>query len=211
MNGGAVVLFSGGMDSTMCLARSFNRFRRVSALGIDYGQRHAEQELLAARRIAAKLQVPLRLESLRIDWQATLCATSRPLGRGSDLEGLSHAFVPGRNVHLLTLAAAWARKQDAATIIIGCCADDAGAFPDCRPEFLEAAERTLSLAMGRPFKVEAPLVHTYKRDMLTGACAFERELLEDSWSCYTPAGQEPCGACDACAARARAYGKVAAE
>ena len=202
---GAVVLFSGGMDSTCCLFFARGQYRRVHALAVDYGQRHAEQELLAARRIAAKLEVPLTLMQMRIDWQATLCALSRPLRSGLDEDGVSHAFVPGRNLHLLTIAAAHARKVDAAAVVIGCCADDANAFPDCRREFLESTSRVLSLALGREIVVTAPLVGTFKRDVVADAMPALRALLKESWSCYTPRGQEPCGECDACRLRTRAF------
>ncbi len=207
----AVVLFSGGMDSTWCLVHARKTYARVHAYAVDYGQRHAEQELLAARRIAAKLDAPLTVTQLRIDWQATLCALSRPLGRGVDDHGTSLAFVPGRNLHLLTMAAAHARKLNAGTVIIGCCADDAAAFPDCSPPFLDASMRALSLGLGFAVNVEAPLALVAKRAMVAQSDAALRELLRESWSCYTPRGQEQCGACDACALRARAFEGVPSE
>ncbi len=202
--GGAVVLFSGGMDSTYCLATARSCFRRVHALAIDYGQRHAQHELLAARRIAAKLEVPLAVCSMRLGTESAL-TTSQPLEPGRDEEGISHAFVPGRNLFLLTLAAAHARKVDAATVIIGCCADDAEGFPDCRRSFLDAAEVCISRALGRKLRIESPLTETFKRDMVADALASVRALLDESWSCYTPAQNEPCLSCDACRLRAKAF------
>lgn len=201
----AVVLFSGGMDSTACLYAARNRFDSVHALAIDYGQRHAERELLAARRIAAKLEVPLTLYTMRIDWNATLCALSRPLRGGHDDDGISHAFVPGRNLHMLTVAGAHASKVGASVLVIGCCADDVNAFPDCRPAFLASAATTISHALARTFTVQAPLATRLKRDYVREAEPALRALLEESWSCYTPTrAGEPCGECDACILRARA-------
>ena len=206
----AVVLFSGGMDSTYALydARQFHD--QVEALAVDYGQRHAEPELLAARQIAAKLQVPLTLMRMRIDWQVTLCATTRALRNGIDEDGVSHAFVPGRNLHFLTLAAAHARKVGADRVVIGCCADDAHAFPDCRPGFLQAAATALSLALDRTIAVHAPLVRHTKAAILRMATPEVRALMDQSWSCYTPTrAGEPCAECDACKVRAAAYAEAA--
>lgn len=208
---GAIVLFSGGMDSTYCLAQAKTQFRRVQALAIDYGQRHAEAELFAARRIAAKLEVPLSLYTLRADWSATLCALSRPLRAGLDEDGISHAFVPGRNLHFVAMAAAHARKHQASTIILGCTADDANLFPDCSSAFVESASVVLRHALAMPsLVVEAPLVETYKRDMVRGATPQLRELLLETWSCYTPTPQgQQCGTCDACRVRLHALSEAA--
>ena len=192
------------MDSTYLLTEARTQYRRVDALAVDYGQRHAKEELAAAQRIAGKLNVPLSLWQFRVEWDATLCSLSRPLGRGTDMEGVSHAFVPGRNLHLLTLAAAYARKVDASTLLIGATADDAERFPDCRPEFLDAVGAVLSLALGRSYTVRAPLVKAFKRDYLADAMPAVRELLSESWSCYTPREGAPCTDCDACVLRARA-------
>lgn len=201
----AVVLFSGGMDSTVCLYEARPRFADVQAVAIDYGQRHAEREILAARRIAAKLEIPLTLYTMRIDWNATLCALSRPLRAGTDDEGVSHAFVPGRNLHMLTVAGAHACRFGASVLVIGCCADDADAFPDCRRSFIAAAAGAVSQALARTFTIQAPLVERYKRDVVRAASPELRALIDESWSCYTPThAGEPCDACDACTLRAKA-------
>lgn len=205
----AVVLFSGGMDSTYCLHQAVALYQRVHAVALDYGQRHAEFELLAARRIAAKLSVPLAVYSIRINADAALC-TAKPLASGVDASGLSKAFVPGRNLHFLTVAGAHALKVDANVLVLGACADDAGGFPDCRAEFMRAAQVAVSAALAREFTVEAPLLQTFKVDLVAGAAPSLRELLDESWSCYTPTnGGEQCGQCDACTVRLRALGRAA--
>jgi 7-cyano-7-deazaguanine synthase len=216
MNGGAVVLLSGGMDSAYCLHWAKREFERVYAVFVDYGQRNVEFEGLAARRIAAKAEVALSMYQMRVSWNATLCALSRPLRSGTDEDGLSHAFVPGRNLHLLTIAAAHTREGnvDADTIVIGCCANDAAAFPDCRPSFLRAAGSALGLAMAKRLLVIAPLVLSSKVEMLRGARKDPRtwDAVQGSWSCYTPAKSgAPCGQCDACGHRVRAFTTVMME
>jgi 7-cyano-7-deazaguanine synthase len=209
---GAVVLLSGGMDSAYALHWAKRTFVAVWAVFVDYGQRNLAHEALAARRIAAKAQVPLTTYEMRVTWNATLTALSRPLRSGTDEDGISHAFVPGRNLHLLTLAGARTREVAADQLVIGCCLNDALAFPDCRPEFLRAAGNTLGLAYGKRLRVHAPLVGMSKARML----AYARDdadtwaAVNESWSCYTPAGQgEPCGRCDACQHRAQAFAEVA--
>jgi 7-cyano-7-deazaguanine synthase len=206
---GAVVLLSGGMDSAWCLHWARANYPAVWAVFVDYGQRNVQFEELAARRIAAKAQVPLSTYQMRISWNATLCALSRPLRSGTDEDGLSHAFVPGRNLHLLTVAAAHTRESgvDAETVMIGCCAHDAAAFPDCRPEFLRSAGSTLGLALGKRILVVAPAASLTKAAMLVAAAAQDDvwEAMRDSWSCYTPTKEgAPCGECDACGHRDRA-------
>lgn len=200
----AVVLFSGGMDSTWCLYHAKSIYRRTYALAVDYGQRHAEFELLSARRIAAKLGIPLAVSVVRLATVDGLCS-HKPLERGNDASGTSNAFVPGRNLHLLTIAGAHALRVDASVLIIGCCADDAGGFPDCKPSFLRSAQEAVSTALSRDFVVHAPLVTRFKADMATGTTQQLRSLLEESWSCYTPApGGIQCSECDACTLRAKA-------
>lgn len=213
MKSGAIVLLSGGMDSAYCLHWSLKRSERTWAVFVDYGQRNLDQELLAARRIAAKAEVPLSLYQMRINWNATLCATSRPLRTGTDEDGISNAFVPGRNLHLLTIAAARTREVDANELVIGCCENDASAFPDCRPDFLRAASSVLGLAYAKPIRVLAPLVKMSKSEMLKAARSDlpTWDAVQDSWSCYTPARSgAPCGECDACLHRNRAFTELCA-
>lgn len=205
------MLLSGGMDSAYCLHWAKASFARVWAVFVDYGQRNLQAEELAARRIAAKAEVPLSIYQMRIAWNATLCATSRPLRTGTDEDGISHAFVPGRNLHLLTVAASKTREVDADTLVIGCCLNDAEAFPDCRPDFLRAAGSVLGLAYAKRILVAAPLVHTSKIALLVQARDDPATWAAvcESWSCYTPTKSgEPCGECDACGHRSRAFAAI---
>lgn len=210
----AVVLLSGGMDSAYCLHLAKEQHEQVFAVFVDYGQRNMELERISAESIARKAGVPLSLYEFRVTWNATLTALSRPLRSGTDEDGISNAFVPGRNLHLLTVAGARAREVGAEWLVIGCCANDADAFPDCRPEFLRAAANTLSLAYQRPLRVSAPLVNTLKAAYLNRA-RDKKEVMDailESWSCYTPTDQfKHCGTCDACMHRSAAFGVVFGE
>jgi 7-cyano-7-deazaguanine synthase len=206
----SVVLLSGGMDSAIALHWALREHGRgeVAALAIDYGQRH-RIELVRASVIAARAGVPVvRVEAL-LPWTGT------SLTRGGALDH-DRVVVPGRNTILLTLAAARALSYGADRVVIGCCQDDAERFPDCRPQYLRVAERALSLGLGVPFAIDAPLVHRSK----AAAIALMRELGEAceqavarSWSCYDPqdAGARsptPCGRCLACEHRARGFAEA---
>lgn len=211
---GAIVLLSGGMDSAFCLHWALRSFTKVWAVFVHYGQRNAKHEELAAHRIAAIAEVPLSIYSMQISWNATLCALSRPLRSGTDEDGFSHAFVPGRNLHLLTVAASRTREVDANAVVIGCCLNDAEAFPDCRPGFLAASSAVLSLAYAKPIRVVAPAVRLTKTDLLLQARGDEAtwRSIRASWSCYTPTqAGAPCGECDACGHRDRAFAALESE
>lgn len=208
---GAVVLLSGGMDSAWCLYWARANYARVWAVWVDYGQRNGELEQLAAHRIAAKVQVPLSIYLMRVTWNATLCALSRPLRTGTDEDGISNAFVPGRNLHLLTVAGARTREVDANELVIGCCGADESAFPDCRVAFLESAAVTLSHAYQKTLRVVSPLSGRSKAWALAEAAKYPgcTEAMASSWSCYTPTrAGEPCHECDACTLRAKAFQEI---
>jgi len=190
----AVVLLSGGQDSTTALAWAAKTYGRksVHALSIDYGQRHS-RELASAVQIAKALRVPHRVASVRLDLASSLTG-----GGGS-------VVVPMRNAILLSMAAGYAASIGADVVVIGACETDAAGFPDCRPEFLLAWEKSASLALGTPMRVCAPLLAMSK----AAAVKLARELgawdaLALSWTCYE-GGERPCGGCSACIARARGF------
>jgi len=209
----SVVLYSGGIDSTVALALACWRdgADQVLALGLSYGQRHIN-ELTAARRIAAAAGV--RYLGAIIDpspWKLLPLCTGHT---GSDRTryamqtgGISDAFLPGRNVCFLAMALAVAAVQDAERIWIGANLDDAAGFPDCRPPFLWAWQQMASHALGRPIHLEAPLLELTKRGVVELARALAIDL-DATWSCYRPqyvaTGVAPCGRCDACVLRAEA-------
>jgi 7-cyano-7-deazaguanine synthase len=212
----AVVLLSGGIDSSTTLALAQRDGYESYALTIDYGQRH-RQELEAARRVAHFLGVAQHLMV-----RADLCAFGGS-ALTADLEvpksrepsrmatEIPSTYVPARNTIFLSLALAWAEVLDAADIFIGANAVDFSGYPDCRPEYVEQFERLANLATkaaveGRVrYRIHAPLLHMTKAEIITAGTGagvnFSLTL-----SCYDPAeGGLACGACDSCLLRRRGF------
>jgi 7-cyano-7-deazaguanine synthase len=197
------VLLSGGMDSAIALHWAIARFGRddVFAFSIDYGQQH-RRELGSARRIASIAGVE------HVEREIVV-----PFGENLLTSGSSGSLiVPGRNVILATLAAAEVALRGGDAVVIGCCADDAAGFPDCREGFIEAMSEAMAAAFDRAVKLLAPLLHCTKGEMLARAARIPGALaaVDLSWSCYRPqdAGARapiPCGQCNACVLRARAF------
>lgn len=206
MKGGATVLFSGGMDSAVCMAmaKQFVGSSPLGALFIDYGQQHKREELAAARSFAKLGASSITHRQLRCGMTGSLVTPRWDVKKGKKSPGISQAFVPGRNLHFLTMAAAHAKESGHTSVWIGCCRDDLGGFPDCSPAFIEAAELTVRFALDWDGYVKAPLLGLTKGDVVLKG----RELgvdLEATWSCYTPKDGQPCGECDACEVRARGF------
>ena len=163
----ALVLFSGGQDSTICLAHALARYERVETIGFNYGQRHSVELDCRPRIIAAlKGRFPHWASKLGEDH---LCDVS-VLGEISDTamtseteieiaeNGLPNTFVPGRNLLFLTLAGALAWRRGISTLVGGMCETDYSGYPDCRRETLDAQELTLARGMDKPFSIETPLM-----------------------------------------------------
>lgn len=199
----AVVLLSGGLDSTVALFWAKARFPKVYALGFDYGQRH-RSELAAAVYIADKAGV--RFECLTV---TALSEIGGGLVSGSPIPALDskQAEVPGRNLTFLTLAAAFGKTRNAPNIVIGCNGDDTARFPDCRSEFLDAAQAVLRACIGPEIKVWAPWEAQPKSHVVAIASRYRgcRELLPETVSCYHGVRGDGCGKCGACRIRAEAF------
>ena len=219
------MLFSGGQDSTVCLAWALGRYERVETAGFGYGQRHAVE--LTQRRIV--------LERLRVafpDWGARLgddhMLELAELGRLSDTAltrdaeiemteaGLPSTFVPGRNLLFFTYAAALAYRRGIRTLIGGMCETDYSGYPDCRQDTLSALERAISLGMDRRVVLETPLMKIDK----AGTWALAEELggtplvdliREHTHTCYRGDRTKRhdwgygCGTCPACELRAKGW------
>lgn len=206
----AVVLLSGGQDSTTCLAWALARFRRVEAVTIDYGQRH-RIELEAAARIAAAVGVPQRVVP---------CDSFTALG-GNALTGgeavaagvragtnLPNTFVPGRNLVFLTLAAAYAWQRGISELVTGVCQTDFSGYPDCRQDTMDALQEALRRGIDAPFTIHTPLMHLTKAQTVTMLRDLGRlELLASSHTCYN-GSVPPCGTCPACLLRARGFAEA---
>lgn len=208
----AVVLSSGGLDSTVCLALAVREAGPVWALTVDYGQRH-RIELERAAAVADHYRcdhVVVRLDLGQWGGSAlTDPDIEVPAAEGG--EAIPVTYVPARNLVLLSLAAGMAEARGADWIYLGVNALDYSGYPDCRPEFVAAFERALALGLkrgveGRPLQVRTPLVdHTkaaiVRLGMEVGA------PLGLTWSCYR-GDHRPCGACDACALRAKGFAEA---
>ncbi len=218
----ALVLFSGGQDSTTCLAWALARYRRVETVGFRYGQRHAVE--LACRdhiRAALPPHLVVRLgPDHLIDITAGLAAlgetamtADRVIEAGRD--GLPTTFVPGRNLLFLTYAAALAWRRDLRRIIGGMCETDYSGYPDCRDDTIKAMQLALNLGMQRRFVLETPLMWLDKAQ--TWAMADEAGLvpliIEHTHTCYRGdrthrhAWGYGCGDCPACDLRAAGFTK----
>ncbi len=211
MPAGAVVLLSGGLDSTTVLAIAQEEGFEVSALSFRYGQRHAV-EVQAARRIAVQARVA-RHEIVDIDLRAfggsALTGDSAvPQGRAAHEMGadVPVTYVPARNTIFLSFALAYAEVRLADDIFIGVNALDYSGYPDCRPEYVEAFEAMANLATrraveGRRMTIHTPLIAMTKAEIVRRGTALGVNYAQTT-SCYDPAEDgAACGACDACRLR----------
>ncbi len=208
----AVVLFSGGLDSSTCLAIAREDGFAPHALSVQYGQRHAF-ELVAARRVADALQVPLRTVALDLRAIGGSALTAdievpkdAPMG-----QGIPVTYVPARNTVLLALALGYAETLGAQDLYLGVNAIDYSGYPDCRPAFVEAFEAlanvaTAAAAEGRArYTVHAPLMKLSKADIIRRGTALGVPYAL-SHSCYDPAAEGgACGRCDSCRLRAQGF------
>lgn len=208
----AVVLLSGGLDSTTCLYIARERGFSPIALSFDYGQRH-RNELMAAKRIAAAQNAVHRIIAVDLKQIGGSALTSNlavPKG-GAHLEAaqIPVTYVPVRNLIFLSLAYALAEAEGAQAIFIGVNAIDYSGYPDCRPDFIESFAKTAALASkvgreGHAPEIIAPLVTLSKADIAREAQRL-RVPIELTWSCYDPQVHDgvysPCENCDACLLR----------
>lgn len=225
MTDGALVLFSGGQDSTACLAWALARYPRVETVGFDYGQRHAV-ELEARRRVRARIaaEFPAWAPRLGEDHMlemrgfGAIAETAMTAERAFEItdKGLPSTYVPGRNLAFLTYAAALADRRRLNILVGGMCETDYSGYPDCRRASLDAMERALNLGMEQDFRIETPLMALTKAETWGLAKALGGEKLvaitvEETHTCYTGergtlhAWGYGCGACPACDLRKRGY------
>ena len=223
----ALVLFSGGQDSTVCLAWALDRFDRVETIGFDYGQRH-RVELEMRPRVRAEIT------TLKPEWRARLgedhlikldalaaiseTALTRDVAIEIGENGLPTTFVPGRNLVFLAFAGAVAYRRGAAHIVAGMCETDYSGYPDCRDDTIKAMGRAMELGMDRRFELHTPLMRIDKAGTfaLAGQIAGDaliRLVVEETHSCYLgdrthkfPWGYG-CGECPACKLRAEGWSK----
>ena len=223
----ALVLFSGGQDSTVCLAWALERFARVETVGFDYGQRHRIELDLRPR-------IRERLVALKPDWKARLgddhiikidalaAISDTALTRETTIEiadnGLPTTFVPGRNLIFFSFAGALAYRRGARHIVAGMCETDYSGYPDCRDETVKAMQVALSLGMDRRIVIDTPLMWIDKAGTFAmaeelGGAALLALVVEDTHSCYLGDRTRRhdwgygCGECPACKLRAQGFAK----
>jgi 7-cyano-7-deazaguanine synthase len=221
----ALILFSGGQDSTTCLAWALERFDAVETVGFDYGQRHAA-ELAARPRILAAMR------ELSNGWSRALgrdfvlpVDTLKAIG-GSALtgpgafekgaNGLPTSFVPARNILFLSAAAALGYRRGISDLVGGMCETDFSGYPDCRNMTIESAAATLSLALDRPIRIHTPLMwldkaSTWSLALELGGDRFVELIVEETVTCYQGDRRHRhdwgygCGRCPACELRASGF------
>ena len=226
-NDTALVLFSGGQDSTVCLAWALARFNRVETIGFAYGQRHAVELDLRPR-------IRERMAALNADWKARLgddhvialdalgavsdTALTRDTAIATADSGLPTTFVPGRNLIFFGFAGAVAYKRAARHLVGGMCETDYSGYPDCRDDTIKAMQVALTLGLDRRLTIHTPLMWIDKADTFAlaeelGGSALLDLIVEETHSCYLGDRSHRhdwgygCGECPACRLRAQGYAK----
>jgi 7-cyano-7-deazaguanine synthase len=225
MHTSALVLFSGGQDSTTCLAYALARYQRVETIAFDYRQRHSVE-------LQARLEVLTQLRQQFPQWATKLgqdhvldlavlggvseTSLTRDTAFKMEASGLPNTFVPGRNLLFLTLAAAVAYRRDLQVMVTGVCETDFSGYPDCRDDTIKAMQLALSLGMDKRFLIETPLMWidkaaTWKMAFELGQQALVDLIIEHTHTCYLGdrthrhAWGYGCGSCPACELRAKGY------
>jgi len=210
----AVILLSGGLDSTTVAAIAKAQGWRILALTIDYNQRH-RIELDHAARVAAALgaerHIVLPLDLTGFGGSALTADIDVP--KDGVMPGIPVTYVPARNTIFLSVALGWAEAAGARDLFIGVNALDFSGYPDCRPEFIAAFETmanttTKAGVEGDRFRVHTPLMALDKAGIIAAAHAVQAPL-HLTWSCYDPTPEgRPCGACDSCRLRAKGFAEA---
>lgn len=237
MNQRAVVILSGGLDSATAMALAMEKgYHVVDSIWFEYGQRH-ELELGRAGKLAAShmingptlVQIPRVFADNQLSSSGLTPRLDTPMSEITD--GVAPTFVPGRNMIMLALAAAYAVKQGCETIVGGWHWDDSSGYPDCRKVFLDSMQKTITYALGDEYRmqIEAPLISMSKSQIVSNAVRLGVPI-EDTWSCYNPQnyvgfydlahmwpvdpervvnrqyeGPSACGRCDSCLLRIKGF------
>jgi 7-cyano-7-deazaguanine synthase len=225
MHQSALVLFSGGQDSTTCLALALSKYERVETVAFDYRQRH-HVELQARLKVLQEIRQGFpdwdgrlgedHLLDLAVLGQVSETSLTRDMAFQMEQTGLPNTFVPGRNLLFLTLAAALAYRRDLQVIVTGVCETDFSGYPDCRDDSMKAMQLALSLGMDRRFLIETPLMWidkaaTWRLAHALGGQALVDLIVEHTHTCYLgdrthrQAWGYGCGRCPACELRARGF------
>ena len=210
----AVILCSGGLDSTTCLAIAKSEGFECYALSFDYEQRHAI-ELVAARAVVKQMNVAHKIIKLNLGQFGGSALTDHELDvpMAETTTGIPITYVPARNLVFLSIALAYAETLSAYDIFIGVNAIDYSQYPDCRPEFVQAFQHVANLATkagvnGQQFSIRAPLLHLSKAEIIKIGLKLGVNYAQ-TCSCYQPdVHGHPCGVCDSCCLRKRGFTEV---
>ena len=203
----AVVVFSGGQDSTTCLFWAKKKYEEVIALSFDYGQKHSD-ELICANEICKKYGVEHHILDMALLNQLAPNSLTRAdieVDKEAPETGTPNSFVDGRNMLFLTFAAVFAKQRDIHVLVTGVSQSDFSGYPDCRHVFITSLETTLTLAMDYEFEVITPLMWIDKKE--TGKMADDLGVFDvirqETLTCYNGVRGDGCGDCPACRLRRR--------
>ncbi len=206
----AVVLLSGGLDSSTTLFSAKAQGWQCHCLVFDYNQRH-KKEIVRAKAVARAAHCPCTVVKIAMPWKgSSLLDSAMKLPQGGKLnaKNIPSTYVPARNIIFLSFAASFAEALAAKKIFIGANAVDYSGYPDCRPSFFKAYEQVLAKGLktgveGHRLKVETPLIHLTKAQIVRLAITLKVPL-RLTWSCYS-GGSKPCGVCDSCRLRIKGF------
>ena len=200
----AIVVFSGGQDSTTCLFWAMEQFREVETVTFDYGQRH-KFEIECAKEIAEDVCVKHHILDMSLLHQLAPNALTRndiEVADGDETE-LPNTFVPGRNLLFLSFAGVLAKQVGAKHLVTGVSETDCSGYPDCRDSFIKSLNVTLNLAIDEPFVIHTPLMWLDKEEVwgLSDELGVLNVIREKTLTCYNGVKADGCGACPACKLR----------
>ncbi|MBY6180800.1 7-cyano-7-deazaguanine synthase QueC [Staphylococcus warneri] len=208
----AIVVFSGGQDSTTCLFYAKKHFKDVTLVTFNYGQRH-DTEIEVAKKIAQEQNVEHHILDMSLLSQLTPNALTQHDLKIEDTEdGIPNTFVPARNLLFLSFAGALAYQIKAKHIITGVCETDFSGYPDCRDSFIKSMNVTLNLSMDRDFVIHTPLMWLDKAQTweLADDLGVLNYIRENTLTCYNGIIGDGCGECPACQLRSRGLEKYLA-
>ena len=212
----AIVLMSGGMDSTVCASWALQQGFEVCALHVHYGQKTQEREAQAFNEICAVFRIDkildIDISHLAAIGGSSLTDSTIDITKANlESSEIPTSYVPFRNANLLSIAVSWAEVIGAQTIIIGAVEEDGSGYPDCRRIFFDAFEAMIQLGTkpGSHIQIQTPLIASDKAEIVTLCMKLEAPL-ELTWSCYS-SSEKACGVCDSCALRLRGFAKAGYE
>ncbi len=203
----AIILLSGGLDSTTTLYYALSKGYKCHALIFDYGQRH-KKEVIQASKISKLSGTPFKTLKIKLPWKgSSLLDKKKKVPNRKTLKGIPSTYVPARNTIFLSFALSYAEAIGAGAIFIGANAIDFSGYPDCRPSFYKAFQKVIKKGTKKQkIKVLTPLINKTKAQIIKLAQKLNVPL-ELTWSCYA-GGKKPCGVCDSCKLRARGFLEV---